>query len=86
MLDVPVPGDARRRPRAAIASWIPGWCLDRQPQLATFNVTNYTYSVKHRPRIHPMRTFVVECFVERTTAHGRKPETQDTNRKPWQDA
>jgi hypothetical protein len=33
------------------------------------------------PRI-VLRTFVMECLVERTTGHRRPPETQDANRKP----
>ena len=30
----------------------------------------------------PIWTLVVECLVDRTTAHRRSPEKQDANRKP----
>src|SRR3954451_17580462 len=38
------------------------------------------------PRTRPLRTLIVECLVERTTAHGRAPEARSANRKPRQEA
>ncbi len=71
------------RPRPANDAWIAACCLVRELPLATFDIKDYANFAEHvGPRTRPMRTLVVGCLVERTTAHRGPSETQNAKRKP----
>jgi hypothetical protein len=53
----------------------------RELPLATFNIKDYAGFAEHGGLQLVNWTPDVECLVERITAHGRAPGTQDANRK-----